>query len=249
MPAGIGVLGSKGWPKGIDLAHGAGKTLQIQLAADGKKGLTTEKILFEGVGLVRSAVLVSMNHVQGRHAEHVAGPLAVAGGDDRRVYPKKAITVKEFMYLGTKGVTDSGHGPERVRARSEVGNPTQVFERMLFFANGIGLRIVYQAVDDHLIGLYLAILTLALRGDQLAGDRDRAAGTAVDDGTVIRQGLIGDGLNRAKAGAVVNVQKGESSLGRPARAQPALDGNVAVEGDFMLEDRFNRNNHGVLDAS
>ena len=118
MPAGIGVLGTEGRPKGVDLAHGAGKTLQIQLAANGKKGLAAEKILFEGVGLAWPTVLVPMNHIQGRHAEHISSPLAVAGGDDRGVYPKKAVAVKELVYLGAQGMTHSGHGPEGICSRS-----------------------------------------------------------------------------------------------------------------------------------
>jgi hypothetical protein len=61
--------------------------------------------------------------------------------------------------------------------------------------------------------------------------------------------LVGDGLNCAKAGAVMYVQKGEPALRRPARAQPALDGDLAVDGGCMLEDGFNRNNHGVMEAS
>ena len=45
------------------------------------------------------------------------------------------------------------------------------------------------------------------------------------------------------------MQKGEPALRRPARAQPALDGDLAVDGGCMLEDGFNRNNHGVMEAS
>ena len=52
-----------------------------------------------------------------------------------------------------------------------MSHPAQVFEGVLFFADRIGLWVIYQAVDNHLISLNLAILALALRGDQLAGDR------------------------------------------------------------------------------
>ena len=67
-------------------------------------------------------------------------------------------------------------------------------------------------MNSDVMGLYFAILTLALRFHYPAGDRHRTARAGFDDLRVIGQSIVGNCLNSAEAGTVVNVQKGETTL-------------------------------------
>ena len=77
---GVGILRPEGGAEGVHVAEGHGEVLGVELAGDGQVGGLAEEVL----AVVHLAVLGAgrVLHVQGGHPEHLAGALAVGGGDD-----------------------------------------------------------------------------------------------------------------------------------------------------------------------
>ncbi|KAG1388166.1 hypothetical protein G6F59_016073 [Rhizopus arrhizus] len=82
MAGGVAVLGAEGRAEGVDLAQRQAVGLDVQLAGHGQEGFLAEEVAAE----IDRALLVTrqVHHVQGGHAEHLAGAFGVGGGDDRR---------------------------------------------------------------------------------------------------------------------------------------------------------------------
>ena len=78
MPGCIGIFRPEGGSKGINVGHGQGEYLRLQLAADGEKGRLSEEIFLVVYGAVFHGQVIQ---VQGGDTEHFAGPFRVAGGD------------------------------------------------------------------------------------------------------------------------------------------------------------------------
>ena len=129
--------------------------------------------------------IVALNLIQRRNPKEIAGTLTIAGGDDGCVYPAEIVTVKITVHLGTQRMADARNCAKGVSAGPQVGNATQVLERMPFFADRIGFRIIDDAVNDDLARLYFTVLSLALRGNQGSRYRHRTACANFDDFCVV----------------------------------------------------------------
>ena len=96
------VLGAERRAERVDLAQRAGVDLAFELAAHGQVRRLAEEVLRVvdlAVGLARQ-----LGRVERRHAEHRAGPFAVAGRDDRRVDVEEALLLEEVVdRLGRRG--------------------------------------------------------------------------------------------------------------------------------------------------
>lgn len=155
-------------------------------------------------------------------------PLAVAGGDDRRVQQQEAARPEELVHGQRQPVTDTRHGPESGRARAQVRQLAEPLEADALLAERILPRI---AVPQHAQadGAQLDALLPARRGRQAALGDDRRAGMQAPDLVgVVRQGGVGDDLQVRQAGAVVQLDEGESPLGVAPRPHPAGDGDVGL---------------------
>ena len=94
-------------PEGVDAGQRQAVGLHVELAGHGEERRAAEEVLREvdrAVGRARQ-----VGQVQRGDAEHLAGALGVAGGDDRRVDPEEAALVEEAV---------DGHGQRVCRTRA-----------------------------------------------------------------------------------------------------------------------------------
>src|SRR5262249_33206550 len=148
----VRVLGAEGRAEGVDLAERAGENLGFELAANRQIGRTAEEVL----AVVDLALVVArqLAEVERGDAEHLAGALAVAGGDDRRMDVEKTLFLKEFVDGSADTVADAGHGAEGVAARPQMGLLAQKLHRMPLLLQRI-FRRIGPAVDGDRLRLDL----------------------------------------------------------------------------------------------
>ena len=96
------------------------KISAFELAADGQVRRLAEEVL----RVVDLALVVArqLAEVERRDAEHLAGPFAVAGRDDRRVDVEEALLLEEVVDRLADAVAHAGDGAERVGPRPQVGD-------------------------------------------------------------------------------------------------------------------------------
>ena len=174
MAAGVAVLRAEGWPEGVHLAQRQAPALHIQLSAHGQVRLLAEEVLVE-VHLAFGRAW-RVHGVQRAHAEHLSGALAVARRDDGRVHPLELALMEELMHRHRQRVSDAAKRTKGVGARSKVRHFAQVLVGMGLRLDGIGVRIVDEAVHLQTCGLQFKCLRLALALHQRAFSLDRAAG-------------------------------------------------------------------------
>jgi hypothetical protein len=214
MTAGVAVLGAERRAEGVDLGEGEAIALDVQLAADGEEGLLAEEILAEvSTAVGRPRQRRGVGDVERADAEHLAGALGVAGRDDRRVHPEKAVLVKVAVHGHAQAMTHAGHRAERVRARPKVRDVPQILERRPLLLDWVGLRVVNPADDLDRLGLQFDRLSLALALCQHAVRDHRASrGQPPDLTVVVGQVFRGHHLDRGEARTVVHVHEGEAGL-------------------------------------
>jgi len=169
--------------------------------------------------------------VEGGHEEHLAGALAVAGGDDGRVEIEEAAVLEELVGRRRQAVADPRHGAEGVRPGPQVGHLAQVLEAVALLLERIALGILDPADHLDLRRQHLDGLSLARRLAQLALDPHGAAGHEVEHlALVVPQRALRDDLDAAQARAVIDVEEREAALGVATRANPSLhrDGRADV---------------------
>ena len=225
VAGGVGVFSAEGGAEGVDVAEGAGEDLGLELSGDGEEGLLAEEIL----GVVDGAVLGlgRVGEVEGGDAEHVAGALGVAGGDDGRVDIIKALFLIELVDGVGEPAADAEDSAEEVRARPQVGDLAEELHRVALFlerVGGVGLADHGEAGGDN-----LPFLAGALGLNELAAHLEGGAGVGLGDVRVVGQGGVGDDLDALEAGAVVELDEGEG-LGVAAGADPALEQNGVHRG-------------------
>ena len=214
---GVGILRPEGGAEGIHVAEGHGEVLSVELAGDGQVGGLAKEVL----AVVHLAVLGAgwVLHVQGGHPEHLAGALAVGGGDDGGVDIDEAPVLEEAVDGVGRHAPHPEGGGEQVGAGPQVGDGAQVLHAVALFLEGVlggGGALHCHGGGLHLQGL------LGLRGEyHSAGDGQGRAHVLSGDLPVVVQGAgVQDDLQVLEAGAVVELHEAEG-LHIPDGAGPA----------------------------
>ena len=135
MTAGIGIFSPERGAKGIYPSKGHGIDFGLELSADRKPGPATEKITGKGIRTVK------LSAVQGGNGEHLAGALAIRGGDNRGMDLKKPMVSKKLMDCQAKRTAQTAHSPERIGPWPQVADRAQKLETVPLFLQRIGSRI------------------------------------------------------------------------------------------------------------
>ena len=233
---GVGVLRPEGGAEGVHIAEGHGEVLRVELAGDGQAGPFAKEVL----GVVHSAVLV-LGHVlqiQGGHLEHLAGALAVAGGDDGRVDIDEAPVLEEAVDgVGSHAPHPKGSG-KQVGPGAQMLDGAQELHPVALLLEGVvrGGGALHRDGG----GLYLQGLLGPGGQDHLAHDHKGRAHVLSGDLLIILQHIgVHDDLQVLKAGAVVELDEAEG-LHVPDGAGPAADGDrLAAQRLLIREDRGN----------
>ena len=164
------------------------------------------------------------------------------------MHPEETLLVEEAMHRHREAVAHATNRAEGVRARAEVRNLAQVFERVLLRRDRVGVGVVDEAVDLDRLGLDLNRLTLALACDDGAGHFDRTTrGQLQHFRLVVRDRVWHDRLHGVEAGAVGDRDEGDARLRVAAGADPALDRRGLSEVRFVvLEEVCDANGHGEI---
>ena len=215
---GVALFRAEGRAEGIDVAEGGAEGFHVQLAGNRQAGGLAEKVL----GKVHLSVLRAgrIGGVQGRHPEHFARALGVAGGDQRGMHVDKVLLSEESVNRLGRQRADLEHGVEGVRPRTEMGLGAQVFKGVALFLQ----RIVRRAQADHFHAFRVQLKGLfeLRRPYQRPFHVDRAAQGNPGNIGVIRHGAVADHLQVLKEGTVVHFDEGEGVAGAD-RAYPAAD--------------------------
>ena len=220
MPRRVGVLRPERGAERITIADGTGEDLRFELPADGQRRLFAEEIL--AVINLRFQ-LRQLGEVERRHLKHRAGPLAVAGGDDRRVDVQESSRLKEIVNGGAQGIPHAGDGSECIRPRPQVRDLPQELEAVPLFLQRIRLSIrrteyrQFRRVQFDPLSFAGGLLEFA--GDAHAG----AGGDRLDTFGEAGDRVVDDHLQAPHRTAVVEFQKGERLFRFPFGADPAGD--------------------------
>ena len=155
MSGRIGSFSPEGGAKRIDLAESHGHTFTGELTGDCQRGTPAEKIL----GIVHLAVFVQgkVVEIQRRDMEHLARPLAVAGGDEGGVGVNKPAFLEKAMDRVSR---DRPHPEDRAKGigpRPEMGDGPQEFKGMALFLQrviGGGSSFDLDGGGVHFTGLF-----------------------------------------------------------------------------------------------
>src|SRR5262249_44727227 len=112
--------------------------------------------------------------VQRRNFEHLAGALAVAAGDDRRLDVEEPLLLEEIVDRPADTIPNAGHGAKRVGPGPEVGERPQELKGVTLLLQRIGLG-VSTAMHREASRRNLGGLPGSRRGTDLAGHRDAGA--------------------------------------------------------------------------
>jgi len=156
------------------------------------------------------------------------------------------LLLEELVNRVADAVAQASHGAEGVRARPKVRDGAQELEGGAFLLDGIGVGIA-PAVDDDTGRLDFG--RLALRGgfQHFAFDGDAAADVELFDfAFVVREIRVGDDLNIAEAGAVIEFDEAEAAFGVAAGADPALQANLLADRFLLTSDGDGCPVHGIL---
>jgi len=218
---GVGILRTEGRTKGIDIAEGHGEVLGVQLTGHRQAGLLAEEVLT----VIHLTVLRlgDVVQVQRGHLEHLAGALAVAGGDDGGLCVDKAAILEELVDgVGRRAPHPEGGG-EQVRPGTQVLDSPQELYAVALFLQGIVRS--GDALHGDLGGLQLQwLLGIRCQGHNAGDDQSRAY-VLGGDVLIVREGLcLHHHLKIAEAGAVIQLDEAEA-LQIPDGADPAAHGN------------------------
>ena len=206
MPRGIGVFRAKGRPKGVHLAQGQTVALHVQLAGHGEVGFLSKKI----VRKINRARLRAREvfQIQRAHAKHLARPLTIAAGHDRRMNPVKSVLVKVAVNSVGQAMSHARHRREGIGAHAQVRLLAEVLERVPLGRHGVGLRIIHHPHRFDALGQQFNTLSLALGRHHLAlGDHRATGGEMLHFAGVIIQLTRGHHLRRLKTRAIVQLHK------------------------------------------
>ena len=126
----VGILRAERGAERVHVPEGHGEVLGVQLAGHGERGGLAEEVgapihlaghkrAVRGRGSLLAHKRY-LGRVDGGHAEHLAGPLAVARRDDGRVHVDEPAVLEEAVDGGGGHRADAEHGAEQVRARPQM---------------------------------------------------------------------------------------------------------------------------------
>ena len=147
---------------------------------------------------------------------------------------KKPLESKYRCVVLGQRVAHPGHCAERIRARAQVRDGTQVFERVALLRDGIGVGFGDPTGHLDVIGLDFPGLAPTLGSDDAAADLDGASGSERDDLIVVGEILVRHDLQRIETRAVVHVNEGETAPRSTPGPDPASDRNRVSEGDVFV---------------
>ena len=217
VATGVRVLRAEGGAEGVDVDHGQGADLRLELARDreapGRRRSPGEEP--PPLGGPRPART---------HANISPAPSASAAVRMGVVQPEEAALLEEVVDRPRGGVAHPQHRADGVRARPQVGDGAQELEAVALLLQ----RVVVADPAHQLEGVRAQLdpLALARRGHQLPA---RAHGAAGGEGAhhllVVRQLRRRDHLQPGHRAAVADVEEGEA-LRVAGGAQPALHGDA-----------------------
>ena len=106
-----------------------------------------------------------------------------------------------------QGVAHPCDRAEGVGARSQVGDGTQIFERVALLGNGVRVGFDDPTGDMDAIGVNFPALAATLGSDDNAADLDGASGGEGGDLVVVGEALVCHHLDRVETRAVVYVDE------------------------------------------
>ena len=162
VTAGVRIFRAERRPERVHLRQRETVAFDVQLTRHGEIRLLAEEVLLE-VDAVAGPRRVQ--RVERADAKQLAGAFAVARGDDRRVDPDEAVAVEVAVHRLRDRVAHTGDGAKRIRARAQVRDRAQIFERVTLLRDRIRFGIVDRADQRDARRLNLAVLILALRFD------------------------------------------------------------------------------------
>mmetsp|Transcript_29576 Transcript_29576/g.84843 ORF Transcript_29576/g.84843 Transcript_29576/m.84843 type:complete len:703 (+) Transcript_29576:138-2246(+) len=235
VPRGVRVLGTEGGSERVHVGEGTAIVLDAKLTTDGEVRRLAEEVLRVVDFLVRShgqlaAVLLGIRH-QGRHLEHLAGTLAVRGGDERRVHVDEVPLTEELVRGVGQGVAHAGHGADDGGAGSKVPDGTEKLHAVL----ALGHRVVRGVHAAEKLDLVVRFLEQELHGllgrralDQHAVAHHGGAGAAAAlEALVARHGRVQDHLQTSWARTIGELQKHDLLLVTHG-ADPSADADLAT---------------------
>ncbi len=134
MALGVGILRPEGGPEGVHVAESHGEVLGVELAGDGHGGLAEEVLAVVHLAVLGAGQVL---HVQGRHPEHLAGALAVGGGDDGGVDIDEAAILEEAVDRVGRHAPHPEGGGEQVGAGPQVLDGAQVLHGVALLLEGV----------------------------------------------------------------------------------------------------------------
>ena len=227
MPASVGVLCPKGGTEGIDPIQRQRVGLGVELSADRQEcGLAEEVLAVIHLSPIEPRC---PRRIQTGHLKHLTSTLRIAGGDERRMDVEEVTLLEELMGCIRERIANTRDGTDGVRARSEMRDLSQVLERDSLLLEGVVVRICEPK--------YLNVGRLDFHGLALAGrlgedaddSRRRSDRQAQHIRLVIRQITVGDDLQAAETGSIVQFDEREPALRVTARPHPPGDSDLGPE--------------------
>ena len=221
VPCRVGVLGAERRSECVCVPECQGEDLSLELSAYCKRSLLAEEVLF--------VIYVSVFHrhiveVQSRYLEHLACAFGVARRDDRRVRVNEVVLLEELVDRVSSQRTDSEYSRERIAARSEVRDLSEILHAVTFFLE----RIVRIGAGFYLDALCLDLerLLCVRCKDECSVDPESSRDRRFADLLVVFQDLrlIYD-LNGFEERTVVELDEAEL-VGSSVRPDPASDSDV-----------------------
>ena len=155
----IGVLGTEGGTKGVNLTKRESTQLTLQLTRHGQCSLASKEVL-----RVINLTVLALGHivqVESCNIEHSTCALAVRSGNQRGVPIVEALVVEELMNCVCHSVADTEHSTKGVGAGAEIGNLAEELHRVTLLLQGV--VAICLTVNLNLFCLHLHGLTRAYR--------------------------------------------------------------------------------------
>ncbi len=237
MPGGVGIFGTEGGAKGVDVLESHGEGFAVELTGNSQIGGLTVEVL----GEIHLAVLSlgDVVQVEGGDLEHFAGAFAVRTGNQGRVDIHKVPILEELMDGHGSQAPHAENSLEGVGAGTQMGNSAQEL-------HGVTLGLQGEVTGGG--AFYLDGGSLNFKGLLGVGSQNHLAGnhqgcTDVDFGDLLEvfQGVIVNHLNRGEVGTIIEHDEAEL-LRRPTVSYPTSDLHFLVSIFACVFEQFSNRN-------